>query len=297
MNLKRFLIEGSKPVITPITKVILKKHYTSNLSITPLGNYKKVLIVAPHMDDETIGLGGTIKRHIQEGAEVHCVFSTDGSNSESELSREELSRIRKDEIEKVNELLGMDSIHYMDLPDGNVQSTSEAQNKLISLLEQIEPDLIYCTPFVDAHPDHTGTTAILSDCLKLRRNGEKIRLYEINCPIPPREINCVIDITSTYPTKKDAIKLFTSQAIAFDGFLLLNKLKSHMVKDRSVSAAEVFIEVDADQFTKQFDKLREKNYPYHKMFKQANRVVTLLWAMFKNYPQKKRIYQERLSKN
>ncbi|MFC7062973.1 PIG-L deacetylase family protein [Halobacillus seohaensis] len=295
MDFKQLLFKFSEPIIKPITKLLLKKHYNSDSALTPLGNYKKILVLAPHMDDETIGLGGTIRRHVLEGAEVHCVFSTDGSNSESSLAREELSKIRKQEIEEVNEILGMKSIYYMDLPDGNVQSTPEAQNKLLTLLEEIDPDLIYCTPFVDAHPDHMGTATLLSDCLKIRGEEEKIRLYEINCPFPPHEINCVIDVTSTFSTKKEAIKLFKSQAIAFDGFLELNRLKSNIVNDHSVLAAEVFIEVDVDQFIKQFDKLRQKNYPYDKMFKQANRTITLLWAIFKNYPQKKRIYLERLS--
>ena len=193
---------------------MLKKHYQSNINLTSPGDYKKVLIFAPHMDDETIGVGGTIKHHIEEGAEVHCVFSTDGSSSESQLSKQELSLMRKQEMEKVNKILGMKAIHYMDLPDGKVESNEESQQKLLALLGDINPDLIYYTPLY-IHPDNIGTAAILCDSLKKwKKNEVTLRLYEINCPIPPDEINCVIDISSTFDTKKKAIDIFASQAIA-----------------------------------------------------------------------------------
>ena len=295
MSMKNMVMKAGEPVINPITKSILKKFYKSNQEVAPLGGFKKVVVLAPHMDDETIGLGGTIRKHVETGAEVHCVFSTDGSNSESDLPKEELSQMRKEEMQRVNEILGMDAIHYMDLPDGQVTSNQEAQDKLLTLLNRIQPDLIYCTPFVDAHPDHTGTTAILSDTLKRwEDSGVTVRLYEINCPIPPSEINCVIDISETFDRKEKAIQQFDSQAIAFDGFMVLNRVKAHMLKDSSVQAAEVFIELPGNTFVEQFDTLHKKNYAYHRTFKQANRTVTLLWAIYKNYPQKKRMYRERL---
>ncbi|UOQ45700.1 PIG-L family deacetylase [Halobacillus salinarum] len=293
MSIKQTVMTFGSPIINPITKSVLKKHYHADRQLSEPGSYERVVVFAPHMDDETIGAGGTIRRHIEAGAEVYCIFSTDGSNSESSLPKEELSQMRKQEMERVNEILGMKAIYYMDLPDGRVQSTEEAQHKLVKLLEDINPDLIYCTPYVDAHPDHTGTTAILSDALKIwKKNELTLRLYEINCPIPPDEINCVIDISSTFDTKKRAIDIFASQTIAFDGFLELNRLKTGLVKEKA-KAVEVFIEVTPEDFILQFDKLRKESYPYHQMFKQANRTVTLLWAIYKNHRQKKRIYKER----
>ncbi|MFC0525294.1 PIG-L deacetylase family protein [Pontibacillus salicampi] len=295
MNVKQMLMNASEPIINPITKAVLKKHYNRSLELSEPGPYKRVVVFAPHMDDETIGAGGTIRRHLQEGAEVHCIFSTDGASSESELPKEELSRMRKEEMEKVNTILHMHSIRYMDLPDGQVESNAHSQGLLLELLKEIDPDLIYCTPFVDAHPDHVATGAILADTLQLwNKEDVTVRLYEINCPIPPDEINCVIDITSTYDTKKKAIDKFSSQVIAFDGFLALNRLKKNLVNDGAVKAAEAFIELSEDEFIKQYDALRQKNYAYHEIFKQANRTVTLLWAIYKNYPQKKQMYQERL---
>ncbi|HEU5140660.1 MAG TPA: PIG-L family deacetylase [Bacillales bacterium] len=295
MGTKQLLMDLSKPINLPLTRIILRKHYRSSKSPADLKNVQRVLVLAPHMDDETIGLGGTIRKHADAGAEVHCAFVTDGSGSVSSLDKKTLTEARRAEISKVKDILGISAIHYMDLPDGGVQSHPDSQRKLLELLHSVRPELIYCPPFVDCHPDHTATAEILSDTLK-QWDVENctVRLYEVNCPIPPEEINCVIDITDEFAAKKRAIEVFKSQAIAFDGFLELNRMKAQLVRDQAVESAEGFIEVPANQYVEQFDRLAAHHHPYPRLFKQANRTDTLLWAVLQNYGRKKDIYKQRL---
>lgn len=282
------------PVIRPINDVILKRFYQGNRPLTDIGLFKKVVVIAPHMDDETIGVGGTIMKHVEQGAEVYCVFTSDGSGSEGGASGESLSRIRKSEIEKVNRILGMKQIYYMNLPDGYVHSTAEARETLKEILVHINPELIYCPPFVDAHPDHMGTVDILSDVLADSEGlSPMIRLYEINCPVPPGEINCIVDISDVYNKKKEAVSLFSSQVIAFDGFMKLNAIKSNLIGANS-EAVETFLQVTSGDYVQQARKLARHAAYYPSTFKQVNREVTLLWAIFKNYRHKKVLYQERL---
>ncbi|WP_181346819.1 PIG-L deacetylase family protein [Thalassobacillus sp. CUG 92003] len=296
--MKQRLMTLAKPVVTPVTKAVLKRHYQNSKALSELGDVHKVVVVAPHMDDETIGAGGTILKHVARGDEVYCIFTTDGAGSESGYSREQLSQMRKEEMARVNEILNMTNIYYMDLPDGNVQSDADSQKALSSILESISPDVIYCTPFVDAHPDHVASTHLLADVLRKTNVFQPIvRLYEINCPIPPDEINCIIDISDTFDQKLEAIAQFNSQVIAFDGFIELNRLKTNLVPNQQLRAVEGFIELSSDEFVTQSTQLQNEQEPFHEWFKQANRTVTLLWAIYKNYPQKKRIYRERLSCN
>ncbi len=283
-----------KPINLPVTKFILKRHYQASKELSSTKGAKRILVLAPHMDDETIGPGGVIRKHANEGAEVHCVFITDGSNSVSDLSKEELTNARMDEMEKVKNILGITDIHYLGLPDGHVESNKDTQKKLAEVIKSINPDLIYCTSFVDAHPDHTATATILSDVLKQTDNHNfAIRLYEINCPIPPKYINCVVDISDTVIEKDKAVDIFASQTIAFDGFLELNRLKSNLVQDE-VSAVEAFFEPSISMFIHHCDRLREDKQPFPEIFKQANRTDTLLWAIYKNFKRKQMFYEDSL---
>lgn len=62
---------------------------------------KKVLVVAVHPDDETLGCGGTILKHISEGDEVSCVFVTSGNNNQKTI------------VDKVAKTYGFNSIHLL----------------------------------------------------------------------------------------------------------------------------------------------------------------------------------------
>ncbi|WP_163539682.1 PIG-L family deacetylase [Gracilibacillus sp. YIM 98692] len=292
MNSKELILNILKPVNYPITKHFLSKYYQADNASAGTRNAKKVLVLAPHMDDETIGLGGTIKKHADEGADVYVTLITDGSNSVSSLSKEALTKKRLEEMEKVKSLLGIKDILYMGIPDGNVKSIEESQQKLQNIIEQTQPDIIYSTLFVDAHTDHTETAILLTDVIKrLSEPAFVVRLYEINCAIPPKYINCVVDISDTFDVKKHAIDTFQSQAIAFDGFIALNKWKSNLVKEK-VEAAEVFLECQPQELEKQRQVTEQYKNQYPKIFKQINRTDTLLWAIFQSEKKKTQLYDQ-----
>ncbi|MBM7571337.1 PIG-L deacetylase family protein [Aquibacillus albus] len=292
MNLKELIINLFKPINIPMTKLILNNHYKGDKALSGTNHAKRVLILAPHMDDETIGPGGTIKRHADEGAEVHCVFITDGSNSVSDLPKEELIKARQREVENVKDILGLTDIHYMGLPDGEVASDEASQQQLLAIIKKVNPDMIYSTLLVDAHPDHTATARILADTIEQIPDLDcTIRQYEINCAIPPAYINCNVDISQTFDTKKAAIDKFESQAIAFDGFLALNKIKANIVNGQ-VRAVEGFLELSPDELVAHAKKIPTKDFS--RMFKQINRTDTLLWAIFKNLKAKQDMYRNSL---
>ncbi|MFC2947541.1 PIG-L deacetylase family protein [Virgibacillus sediminis] len=293
MNAKQLIIGILKPINIPVTRFMLKRHYQASKVLADTTGARKVLVLAPHMDDETIGPGGVIRKHANEGAEVHCAFVTDGSNSVSDLSKDELIHTRMKEMEEAKGILGIDSIHYMGLPDGKVESNEESRRKFRDIIETVQPDIIYCTSYVDAHTDHTQTAKTLADVLKdMEDPSMTLRLYEINCPIPPSFVNCVMDISDTVADKKRAIEVFSSQAIAFDGFLELNRLKRELAAE-DIQAAEVFVEPTIPAFIQHCEYLENEYYPsrFPELFKQANRTDTLLWAIYKNFRLKKRLYE------
>ncbi len=290
--MKDTLLKSAEPVVVPVTRLLMKKHYQNSQKTASVVPNQHILVLAPHMDDETIGLGGTIRRHADTGSQVTCLFITDGGRSVSRLPGKELAVLRKAEISQVQPILGIDQVVYCDLPDGDVGNRPDLSGTIAEHIKRLQPDIIYSTTFVDAHPDHVATAEALAGALEqVDSINPLIRLYEINCPFPPAAINCLIDISETLPAKRRAIGVFQSQAIAFDGFLELNRMKAHLAEN-AIDAAEGFLQLSSKEFQEIMQAIKNENYDYPKLFKQANRTVTLLWAIYKNHRLKKRIYQQ-----
>lgn len=87
-----------------------------------LTGHAPIVVLSPHPDDETLGLGGLIAQARSAGQEVHVVVLTDGAGSHPnsiEYPPEKLIDLRKAEVRAAGEILGMDQacIHHLDLPD------------------------------------------------------------------------------------------------------------------------------------------------------------------------------------
>ncbi|MBT2581289.1 PIG-L deacetylase family protein [Planococcus sp. ISL-109] len=292
--MKQALMKNATPVLTPAIKASLKRFYAADKPVTPLEAAERVLVFAPHIDDETIGLGGTLRRYADMGTHVTIAIITDGKNSNaSTVDADKLADTRKQELLSIQELLGFTDIRYLDYPDSQIKQV-QSSDRIQSLIEDIRPDTVYVTSLIDAHPDHVYSAHLVASALKKSAHQPKIvREYEINCPVPPSYINCIMDITDQFPVKQQATEAFKSQVIAFDGFLALANIKASQTKEKNVRYVETFIENTAPGFIQAAEHLAEGDRQYEQHFKQANRTVTLWWAIFKNLKLKKAIYKSR----
>jgi len=140
---------------------------------------KKIIVFAPHPDDETLGCGGTIAKKIAEGYEVIVVVMTDGRNSlfkdlgiESDPSPEELKEIRKDEVKRATKILGLrvENLLFLDFVDGTLDKCeSEAQDKVTKILRDNTPLETYYPHEKDCHPDHRATNRIVRNVIGKNR--------------------------------------------------------------------------------------------------------------------------------
>ena len=73
----------------------------------------RVAIIAVHPDDETLGCGGTILKHLANGDEVHWIIGTDIKESDG-FSKSQI-KTRSDEIKSVNNMYGFNSFHELGL--------------------------------------------------------------------------------------------------------------------------------------------------------------------------------------
>jgi LmbE family N-acetylglucosaminyl deacetylase len=149
----------------------------STLKIT---SEDRLLILAPHPDDESLATGGLIQRAVQAGAKVRVLFATDGDNNpwpqrflERKLQigltdRARWGRRRRKEALTALELLGLPkgSARFLGLPDqGITKLLMRAEEGVLFMLwaelKEWEPTLFVMPSATDAHPDHSALFVLL----------------------------------------------------------------------------------------------------------------------------------------
>ena len=115
---------------------------------------EKVLVISPHPDDETLGVGGTIARLIDDGKEVHVLVV---SGHLPPLYPPEVFKQTESELYSALLCLGVsrDFVHLLRVPATFVRDVpiAELNEKISAVCSRVKPDAVFC-PFVDRHIDH-----------------------------------------------------------------------------------------------------------------------------------------------
>lgn len=130
---------------------------------------KTVLVVAAHADDEALGCGGTIARHVAAGDRVHVIFVADGVTSRSGAGQDELAR-RQQATENASKILGISEISFLGFPDNRLDSLP-----LLDIVQALEvgiarlaPEIVYTHHYGDLNVDHRVThQAVMTACRPL----------------------------------------------------------------------------------------------------------------------------------
>jgi len=129
----------------------------------------KVLALAVHPDDETLGCGGTLLRHKANGDEIHWLIATEVK--ESEGFAKEIVKKRKSEIEKVASSYGFNSVNRLGLSTMRVDeySMSELVSKISEVFKRVQPNIVYLPFKSDVHSDHRKVFEAAYSCTKIFR--------------------------------------------------------------------------------------------------------------------------------
>ncbi|WP_024891690.1 PIG-L deacetylase family protein [Luteimonas huabeiensis] len=132
-----------------------------------LGDARRLVVVAPHPDDEVLGAGGLMALAAARGLPVRVLALTDGERCYPTLpgaARASLARIRRVELHRALERLGVASggVEHLRLPDGGLQAAGAALALRIHRLLQPR-DLVLTTWRRDGHPDHEAAAAAVAD--------------------------------------------------------------------------------------------------------------------------------------
>src|SRR5438128_1112363 len=125
----------------------------------------RILVLSPHPDDESIGCGGTLRKHIVEGDTVHVIFLTSGERGGHGMPPEQTKRVREQEAKDAASILGYESLEFWRIPNGKLRVTKHAVEQLQLKLKDWKPDIIYVTHDGEMHPEHRAAARIVRKAL------------------------------------------------------------------------------------------------------------------------------------
>ena len=141
----------------------------------------KVLVIAPHPDDETLGCGGTLYRHKHEGDELYWCIITEIS-VDTGWSEETVQK-RDTEIDAVAEKYGFSGVFNFQMPTTKIDTLplSDLIEKLTEVYKKVGPEIIYMPFAHDVHTDHQLIAKALQSTFKWFRYSHirKVLMYEI----------------------------------------------------------------------------------------------------------------------
>ena len=96
----------------------------------------RVVVIAAHPDDELLGAGGTLARHVRDGDEVHAIVVADGAGSRYP---DELMAVLEKQARRAAEVIGFTSVQFLSLPDQRLDTVPliELTQRLEGVLDEI----------------------------------------------------------------------------------------------------------------------------------------------------------------
>jgi len=176
-----------------------------------------VLAIAAHPDDAEISAGGTIARLVEGGYRVGVLDLTRG-----EMGTRGTREDRQAEAEAASKVLGLRLRRNLGLPDGRVEATVEARERLAAILRAHTPRVVLAHHTDDPHPDHCAAGVLAQEAWYLsglRRLAEQdggpparrpARLYRFlsHTAFAP---SLVVDVTRVFDRKLEAIRAYATQ--------------------------------------------------------------------------------------
>lgn len=205
------------------------------------------MVVAPHMDDEVIGCGGTLLLHRALQSEVRVVFVSDSSGAVDDPGlAKNLRDVRRAEMKKVSDMLALGSVVELGFADGSLMSQEEAiASRLAEELRTFRPAQVLCPFPSDGHADHQSTAVALGSATRLAGWHGEVLAYEVWSTLWP---NMAVDIGAVAEEKAHLIRMYASEMGDRDYATAVLGLNRYRGMQHRVELAEAFHRCDAAQF-------------------------------------------------
>ena len=212
----------------------------------------KVLVIAPHPDDEVLGAGGTIAKYAAQGDEVYVAVVTKGCPP---IFSDEFVAKGRAECEKADSLLGVKKTIFMDFPAAMIETVPryELNDAFIKLIQDIVPQEVYIPHRGDMQLDHKMVVdaAMVALRPKYKHVPQRILAYETlsetgwDIPNSTNEFipNVYNDISEFLDRKLEAMSIFSTQLADFPNARSIESIKALAIyrgATVSLNAAEAF---------------------------------------------------------
>jgi LmbE family N-acetylglucosaminyl deacetylase len=188
---------------------------------------ERVLVVAAHPDDEALGCGAVLRRHVEAGAEVFCVSLTNGVGSRADAhGREEVAQRGQAAAESAR-ILGFRWLAQGDLPDNALDTVPLLDvARLVEVAKaEARPDIVYTHHGGDLNVDHRVAFAATLTAFRPqpRETYSEIRTFEVPSSTdwshaavgPDFHPTLFIDAVTTWPAKQAALAAYATEMRPF----------------------------------------------------------------------------------
>jgi N-acetylglucosamine malate deacetylase 2 len=184
---------------------------------------RQVLVIFPHPDDEAFGVSGTISTHVNNGTPVTYACLTLGEMGRNLgnppfATRESLPLIRKKELQKAADVMGIQDLRMMGYRDKTLEFENDEKlsNMVTELIEELNPSLIITFyPDYSVHPDHEATARAVVRAVRRLPKASRPKLHCLafskNCEEELGKPDILVDITPVKDQKIGAMKAHISQ--------------------------------------------------------------------------------------
>jgi LmbE family N-acetylglucosaminyl deacetylase/glycosyltransferase involved in cell wall biosynthesis len=218
---------------------------------------ERLLVLAPHPDDEVIGCGGLLALHLRDGRQVRVVIATDGAEAGN-------AEVREQESQRALAVIGTVPAEFLHFPDRHLaEQIDPLQKRLREILIEFKPDLIAVPSPVEIHPDHAALSRAFCELIQKDESlfaalaVARVAFYEVGYPIRP---NALVDITLVAAKKYAAIACHTSQ-LAFRDYVSyargLNAYRAMTLEPTTHYAEAYWVGALPSLRTTPFSELRE----------------------------------------
>jgi len=182
----------------------------------------KILVIAPHPDDETLGCGGTLLKHKSKGDQIFWLIVT-AATEDIGYNAEKIMQISQ-EITRVSEAYKFSLVYECGFTTTRLDTVplTDIIEKFSGIFQQIEPDIVYLPYRGDVHTDHRIVFDAASSFLKWFRYPSVIRalvyetLSETDFALNPEynafRPNVFIDISSFLDKKTKIMKMYSGES-------------------------------------------------------------------------------------